>query len=150
MVAVMTELLHLTGTERVLEIGTGSGYQTAVLAELAGEVVSVERYAELSREAARLLGELGCRKVTLIVGDGTLGHPQRAPYDRILVTAAAVQVPGPLGEQLAEGGILVIPVGGRDQQTLQVLNKAAGQSEGIQHVPCRFVPLIGVHGWPES
>ena len=111
-VALMTEALQLTGGEHVLEIGTGSGYQTAILAELAASVVSIERHEELSQRAGQVLAELGARNVQLIVGDGTLGWPGRAPYDRILVAAAANEIPPALEEQLAEGGILVIPLGG--------------------------------------
>ena len=107
-VALMTEALSLSGCETVLEIGTGSGYQTAILAELAAEVVSVERHGELSREAAAILVEFGYTNITLVDGDGTLGWPERAPYDRIIVTAAAGHIPPALEEQLADGGILVI------------------------------------------
>jgi len=142
-VALMTEALHLKGGERVLEIGTGSGYQTAVLAELAGDVISIERHEPLSQEAARVLAELGYKNVQLIVGDGTLGWPEGAPYDRILVAAAAAHVPPALEEQLAEGGTLVIPVGPAQQQTLEAYRKVGGRLVAEPLSGCRFVPLVG-------
>jgi protein-L-isoaspartate(D-aspartate) O-methyltransferase len=147
-VALMTEALDLTGPERVLEIGTGSGYQAAVLAELAQEVVTIERHEELSRQAGILLADLGYRNVSLVIGDGTLGWPAAAPYDRVLVTAAAATVPPPLFEQLADGGILVLPLGGKDRQLLQAIRKTAGGPVTETLTACRFVPLIGSGGWP--
>ncbi|MHC4406192.1 MAG: protein-L-isoaspartate(D-aspartate) O-methyltransferase [Planctomycetota bacterium] len=147
-VALMTEALQCTGREAVLEVGTGSGYQTAILAELAREVVSIERHARLSEDAAALLTELGYRNVTLTVGDGTLGWPARAPYDRIIVTAAAARCPAALFEQLEEGGVLVIPVGDPEYQTLKAIRKVAGAPREASLSPCRFVPLIGEQGWP--
>ena len=149
-VGLMTEALTLHGGEKVLEIGTGSGYQTAILAELARDVVSIERHAALSEKAGRLLVELGYDRVKLVVGDGTLGWAAEAPYDRILVAAAAAVVPPALLEQLAPGGILVIPIGGRDQQVLQAIRKIAGKAEREPLTSCRFVPLIGSGGWPEG
>jgi protein-L-isoaspartate(D-aspartate) O-methyltransferase len=149
-VALMTEALELSGGEKVLEIGTGSGYQAAILAELAREVVSVERHAALSAEAAALLSDLGYGNVTPVVSDGTLGWPQGAPYDRIIVTAMADQCPPPLLEQLVEGGILVIPLGNRDYQTLQAIRKVDGLPQARDLSPCRFVPLVGKHGWAEA
>ena len=149
MVGLMTESLALDGSQRVLEVGTGSGYQTAILAQLAGEVVSIERHDELSRQAGAVLAELGCGNVTLVVGDGSLGWPPRAPYDRVLVTAAAARVPRSLLDQLADGGLLVIPLGPREHQLLQVIRKTG---EGLQVrdlSACRFVPLVGAEGWPE-
>jgi protein-L-isoaspartate(D-aspartate) O-methyltransferase len=142
-VALMTEALQLTGSERVLEIGTGSGYQTAILAELAAEVVSIERHVELSQHAAGVLAELGYQNVTLVVGDGTQGCPEQAPYDRILVAAAAGHVPPALADQLAEGGILVIPVGTPGGQNLQAFHKSGGQLCPHFLSGCRFVPLVG-------
>ena len=142
-VGLMTEALQLAGTESVLEIGTGSGYQTAVLAELANRVVSVERHAELSAQAASVLAELGYGNVQLIVGDGTLGWPAAAPYDRILVAAAAGAVPPALFDQLREGGILVIPVGDAESQALVSIRKAQGQPQTSRLTGCRFVPLVG-------
>ncbi len=142
-VALMTEALDLTGSEHVLEIGTGSGYQTAVLAELAHDVVSIERHEELSRRAAAALKQCGYANARLIVGDGTQGCAELAPYDRILVAAAARRVPPALAEQLAEGGLLVIPVGGSDSQVLQAYTKQAGQLVPRPLSGCRFVPLVG-------
>jgi protein-L-isoaspartate(D-aspartate) O-methyltransferase len=149
-VALMTEALELTGSERVLEIGTGSGYQAAILAELAREVVTVERHAALSAQAAARLTDLGYANVSLAVGDGTLGWPALAPYDRIIVTAMADQCPPPLVEQLVEGGVLVIPLGNRDYQTLEAIRKVDGRPQSRDLSPCRFVPLVGQHGWPEG
>jgi len=150
MVAQMTELLRLTGGESVLEIGTGSGYQTAILAELAREVVSIERHSPLAERARGLLEWLGYRTVQIHIGDGTRGYPACAPYDRVVVTAAAPAVPEPLLDQLAPGGLLVIPVGSADLQTLRVANK---DSEGAVTMDsfgeCVFVPLVGEHGWDE-
>jgi protein-L-isoaspartate(D-aspartate) O-methyltransferase len=142
-VALMTEALQLSGTEHVLEIGTGSGYQTAILAELAARVTSIERHAELSERAAAALEQGGYSNVELIVGDGTLGWPERAPYDRILVAAAAQRVPPALGEQLVEGGILVIPLGESNSQVLESLHKVGGRLHGQTLSGCRFVPLVG-------
>jgi protein-L-isoaspartate(D-aspartate) O-methyltransferase len=147
MVAAMTEALGLTGAERVLEVGTGSGYQCAILAELAREVVTVERVPELSARAGEALRELGYDNVTLVVGDGTLGAPEHAPFDAVIVTAGAPAAPGPLLAQLAEGGRLVIPEGDRGLQTLMRYTKRGGRTEARELMPCVFVPLIGVHGW---
>ena len=129
-VALMTQALALRGAERVLEIGTGSGYQAAILAELAREVVSVERHEELSKQAAARLAALGYERVKLVVGDGTLGWPAEAPYDRIIVAAAAASAPRQLIEQLTPGGILVIPLGGRDQQVLQAIHLVGTSPRG--------------------
>jgi protein-L-isoaspartate(D-aspartate) O-methyltransferase len=142
-VALMTDALELEGSEHVLEIGTGSGYQAAVLSQLARSVVSIERHAELSAGAAAVLDELGCRNVELVVGDGTLGWPARAPYDRILVAAAATHVPPALVEQLAEGGTLVIPIGASDGQMLEAYHKVGGRLHAEPLSGCRFVPLVG-------
>ena len=149
-VALMTQAVALRGEERVLEIGTGSGYQTAILAELAREVVSIERHEALSQEAARRLADLGYDRVKLVVADGTLGWPAGAPYDRILVAAAAASPPQHLIEQLVPGGILVIPLGGRDHQTLQAIHRVGDKPRMIALSPCRFVPLVGEEGWPEE
>jgi protein-L-isoaspartate(D-aspartate) O-methyltransferase len=148
MVALMTQALELTGQERVLEVGTGSGYQTAVLARLAGQVVSIERFAELAAHAGRVLAALGIENVELIVGDGSLGWPAGAPYDRILVTAAAEEAPPQLLDQLADTGILVIPVGPRDRQSLRAIRKEGSKFTATELTGCRFVPLIGAGGWP--
>jgi protein-L-isoaspartate(D-aspartate) O-methyltransferase len=142
-VALMTQALELSGQESVLEIGTGSGYQTAVLAELAAKVVSIERHPELSVQAERVLRALGYRNVTLVVGDGTLGWPENAPYDRIIVTAAAAKLPDALFAQLREGGILLIPLGRADSQALFAVHKIGGQPQTSELSGCRFVPLIG-------
>jgi protein-L-isoaspartate(D-aspartate) O-methyltransferase len=151
MVAVMTELLGLTGSERVLEIGTGSGYQTAVLARLAREVVTVERIDDLTLQASESLGSQGFRNVHFAVSDGSLGYKHRAPYDRILVTAGAPAVPAALVEQLAEGGVLVVPVGTRQEQTLVRLRRRGQELVEDRMVDCTFVPLVGAQGWtPEG
>ena len=150
MVALMTQVLELSGRELVLEIGSGSGYQTAILAELAGEVISIERHAPLTAQAGAILSALGYTNVTLLMGDGTLGWPARAPYDRIIVTATAAVCPPPLFAQLAEGGILVIPLGGKEHQTLQAIRKEGGEPRVTNISGCRFVPLVGSEGWPEE
>jgi protein-L-isoaspartate(D-aspartate) O-methyltransferase len=142
-VALMTRALDLHGTEHVLEIGTGSGYQTAVLARLARSVVSVERFDVLSRQAAAILDELGHANVKLVVGDGTEGWPEDAPYDRIIVTAAATKCPPALFEQLREGGNIVLPIGDANEQELQRIRKVNGEPEATILTGCRFVPLIG-------
>jgi len=146
-VALMTEALELAGPEKVLELGTGSGYQAAVLAELAQEVYTIERLPALARVAQQVLEFLGYTNVRVRVADGTLGWAEAAPFEAILVTAGAPQVPGPLVEQLAMGGRLVIPVGDRYTQTLTRVRRTP---EGLKHEylgGCRFVKLIGKHGW---
>jgi protein-L-isoaspartate(D-aspartate) O-methyltransferase len=149
MVALMTQVLDLSGKELVLEIGAGSGYQAAILAELAHEVISIERHATLTAQAGVVLAALGYANVTLLTGDGTLGWPERAPYDRIIVTATAAVCPPPLFAQLAEGGILAIPLGGKERQTLQPIRKEHGLPHVANISGCRFVPLVGSEGWPE-
>ena len=147
-VAAMVEALEVQAGHHVLEIGTGSGYQAAVLAELAATVVSVERNPWLAREARRALSYLDYGNVEVVEGDGSLGWPARSPYDRLLVAAAAPAVPPPLIEQLAPGGRLVIPVGGRTEQQLVVLAKGAdGALTERSAGPVRFVPLLGAYGW---
>jgi len=146
-VALMTEALALKGKEKVLEIGTGSGYQAAVLAELAQRVFSVERVPELALKARRTLDKLGYGNVLIRVGDGTQGWPERAPFDAIIVTAGAPQVPKALLEQLKEGGRMVIPVGGEEGQELLMIVKAEGRYLKEDLGGCRFVKLIGEHGW---
>lgn len=143
MVARMTELLRLDATSRVLEVGTGSGYQAAVLAEVAGEVWTIERHAELADRAWRVLTALGYRNVHVVPGDGSRGLPEHAPYDAIMVTAAAPRTPAPLLEQLAPTGRLVIPVGGPDLQQLRIISRRGGQFEKSDILGCRFVPLVG-------
>jgi protein-L-isoaspartate(D-aspartate) O-methyltransferase len=146
-VAMMTETLQLNSGDKVLELGTGSGYQAAILAELAGQVVTVERIPELAERAAALLSALGYDNVRVHVAGETLGWPDDAPYDGIIVTAGAPQVPRPLLEQLAPGGRLVIPVGARDvQELLQVTNTGHGLTSR-RLGPCRFVPLVGSGAW---
>jgi protein-L-isoaspartate(D-aspartate) O-methyltransferase len=146
-VARMTELLGLTGDERVLEIGTGSGYQTAVLARLCARVVSVERVGELAAAARRRLSELRLHNVTVLQADGTLGRSEYAPFDAILVTAGAPDVPRPLLGQLAEGGRLVVPVGDAETQVLVRITRRGDVFEREEFDGCRFVPLIGRFGW---
>jgi len=148
-VAQMTHALRLKGKEKVLEVGTGSGYQTALLCLLAREVVTIERYAVLHSAAEEILRELGLENVRFRVGDGTMGVPEEAPFDRILVTAAAPDVPGPLFEQLVDGGILVIPIGSRWEQDLVRVRKEAGAAKKEFLGGCRFVPLIGQCGFSE-
>jgi protein-L-isoaspartate(D-aspartate) O-methyltransferase len=150
MVALMTKALLLTGAERVLEIGGGCGYQAAVLSLLAREVIVVELQPELARAARERLARLGYANVRVEEGDGSLGWPAGAPYDAILVSAAAPAIPPPLIEQLAEGGRLVIPVGGSDRQDLLRIIKRAGGLAQESLCACRFVPLLGRHGWPAS
>ncbi len=149
MVAVMTELLDLRGDERVLEIGTGSGYQTAILCELCEWVFTIERISTLADRAKRLLQEHGYHNVSFRIDDGTRGWPEDSPFDGIIVTAGAPKIPDVLVDQLADGGRLVIPVGDRFSQTLKVVMKA-GETINVQsHTGCRFVDLVGEHGWSE-
>lgn len=150
LVARMTELLEPQWDHRVLEIGTGSGYQTAILAELVREVVSIERRAELAQGAEERLRGLGIKNVRVVVGDGTAGYPERAPYDGILVTAATPQVPEPLKEQCALGGRIVAPVGERDVQDLMVIVRLVDDFRLHVVERVRFVPLIGEHGFREE
>ena len=139
--------MRLTGHEKVLEIGTGSGYQTALLSHLAAQVFSIERVPALFDRAREMLQQLAIRNVSLLLGDGTLGWRHYAPYDAIVVGAAAPEVPQPYVEQLAEGGGLVIPVGGREEQVLAVFTKRGTALERRDVAPVRFVPLLGTHGW---
>jgi protein-L-isoaspartate(D-aspartate) O-methyltransferase len=142
MVGLMLETLQLTPADRVLEVGTGSGYATALLAELAAEVVSVERHPSLAGRAKELLARLGHMQLRVIVGDGALGFPAGAPYNAILVSAAAPQVPPALLAQLAEGGRMVIPVGPGDSQQLLLIHVRDGQPHTTLREMCRFVPLV--------
>lgn len=150
LVAQMTEALQLKPTDKVLEIGTGSGYQAAILAELAGEVFTVERFAQLAQKAEVALTKLGYENVEVVVGDGTQGLPQEAPFDAIIVTAAAPEIPQPLIDQLKESGRLVIPVGDKLWgQRLLVGTKENSQLKTRETTPVMFVPLIGQHGWQD-
>jgi len=149
-VGLMTQALLLTGCERVLEVGTGSGYQTALLSLLATSVVTVERLVPLARRADEVLVELGYENIVVHAVDETVGWPESAPYDAIIVTAAAPEVPLALLEQLAPGGRLVIPVGSRNlQELVRIIKTPEG---AIRHNlgPCRFVPLLGTDAWPEA
>ncbi len=150
MVAVMTELLELTGNEKVLEIGTGSGYQAAILAELSREVYSIERIGSLMEKAKERFAALGYGNIHVKTGDGTLGWPDEAPFDRITITAASPKIPEPLMDQLAVNGILLVPIGSRfSQQLLRIEKTRQGITEEY-HTPCVFVPLIGEHGWQDT
>ena len=148
-VAKMSELLSLDGDERVLDVGTGSGYHAAVLAELADEVVTIERVPALAERAREALAAAGYDDVDVRVGDGTLGVPERAPYDAIAVAAAAPVLPESLYEQLKLGGRIVVPVGGRSNQRLELIVKSPEGPAVVRSVPCRFVPLVGEEGFRE-
>lgn len=150
MVAIMTELLELKGDEKVLEIGTGSGYQAAILAELSMEVFTIERKALLAKKAEERFQALGYGNVHVITGDGTLGLSEKSPFDRILITAGSPKIPEPLIEQLSDGGIIIAPVGIRFSQQLLIVKKSKGALSEQLHVPCVFVPLIGEYGWSEK
>ncbi len=147
MVAAMAEALRLSGGERVLEIGAGSGYQAAVLSLVAREVHAVEMHPELALSCGERLTRLGYGNVHVHVGDGSLGWPAEAPFDAILVTAAAPDIPPPLEAQLAEGGRLVLPVGSPDEQRLLLVEKRGNSISSRPLFHCRFVPLVGKHGW---
>jgi protein-L-isoaspartate(D-aspartate) O-methyltransferase len=149
-VALMTEALELKGTERVLEVGTGSGYQCALLAELSKEVYTVERIEPLTEKAMTILEDLGYGNIHFKVSDGTLGWMEHAPYHAIIVTAGAPDIPQPLLDQLAEGGRLVIPVGGRMGQDLVKATKSKGRIIQESLGPVQFVSLVGEHGWKDS
>jgi protein-L-isoaspartate(D-aspartate) O-methyltransferase len=148
-VAKMSELLSLDGDERVLDVGTGSGYHAAVLAELADDVVTIERVPALAERAREALAAAGYDDVEVRVGDGTLGVPDRAPYDGIAVAAAAPVLPGSLYDQLRLGGRIVVPVGGRANQRLELIVKSPEGPAVVRSVPCRFVPLVGEEGFSE-
>src|SRR5207249_10966608 len=146
-VALMTQLLELSGREKALEVGTGSGYQTAVLAELARRVCSVERLPRLAERARALLEQLGYTNVWIRVGSGTLGWPDEAPFDRILVTAGGPAVPPPLFQQLAEGGRMVVPIGDPANQVLTLVEKVGGEMKTRECGECKFVKLVGKYAW---
>lgn len=149
MVALMTQSLELKGDEKILEIGTGSGYQTAILAELARKIYSVERMRALAERARKLLEKLGYSNVKILLSDGTLGWKEFSPYDRILVTAGAREIPQPLTDQLEEEGTMVIPVGNSYSQDLEVVRKRKNRIKTATVEKCVFVPLIGKYGWDE-
>lgn len=141
------QLLELKGQEKVLEVGTGSGYQTVLLAHLAGQVFSIERVPELLERAREVIADCEVRNVSLMLGDGTLGWPEHAPYDAILVSAAAPDVPQPLLDQLADGGRLIVPLGDMEEQMLVMVTRRGTRFERRDISPVRFVPLWGTHGW---
>lgn len=148
-VALMTQNLHLTGTEEVLEIGTGCGYQAAILAKLAAKVYTIERIRELSEMAQAILGRLGFDNVEFCIGDGTAGWPGEKQFDRILLTAAVQNVPPSLITQLKEGGLIIAPVGGEHMQDLILAQKSGGELMTKIITGCRFVKMIGQYGYPE-
>jgi protein-L-isoaspartate(D-aspartate) O-methyltransferase len=149
MVALMSEKLELAGTERVLEIGTGSGYQTAILSKLANEVYTIERIKPLLDSAFERLLDLNCRNVKFKLGDGTIGWPEATPFDRILITASAPTIPKALlSSHLKEGGLAILPVGSHEEQWLTAVRKVGDELESTTISLCRFVPLIGQEGWP--
>ena len=150
MVAAMTEALELTGTERVLEIGTGSGYQAAVLSLLAREVFSVENHTSLALAAQERLTRLGYSNVHVHNGDGSAGFPDAAPYDAVLITAAAPAIPQVFASQLREGGRIVIPVGDQQDQILMQAKLEGGGWKTRELFSCRFVPLLGRYGWSRA
>jgi protein-L-isoaspartate(D-aspartate) O-methyltransferase len=149
MVARICEVLGLTGRERVLDVGTGSGYQAAVLAELAGDVHTIERIPELAEQARKNLSAAGYERVEVHVGDGSAGLPEHAPFDAIAVAAAAPKLPQPLYDQLEPRGRLAVPVGGRWGQRLELIVRSPEGPAVIRSVPCRFVPLVGEGGFEE-
>lgn len=149
-VAAMTEALQVQPTSKVLEIGTGTGYQAAVLGELARKVYSVERHASLAATAQQVLRQLGYANIEIVVGDGSLGLPEHAPFDRIIVAAGSPDIPPVLLQQLADGGRMVIPVGPQDVQMLKVVRRAGSEFISSNLDACRFVPLIGKHGFPDQ
>jgi len=150
MVALMTEMLELSGNEKVLEIGTGSGYQAAILAELTSKVFTIERHHQLAKRARQILEDLGYTNIVFHVGDGTIGWSEFAPYDRIIVTAGAPAVPESLIKQLAPDGIMIAPVGDKFHQQLKIIRKAENGITDTDSGGCVFVPLIGREGWPNG
>lgn len=147
MVALMTEQLDLKGNEKVLEIGTGSGYQTAILAELVKEIYSVERIGSLANNSEKLLLELGYKNIKIKTADGTLGWSEFSPYDRIIVTASSPRIPKSLLDELNEGGKMIIPIGEAFGQVLTLIEKADGKIYSREICGCVFVPLLGKEGW---
>lgn len=149
-VALMTQSLGLSGEEKVLEIGTGSGYQTAILAELAKEVYSIERFETLADRAINIFDELGYKNIKVKVGDGTLGWPEEAPFDRIIITAASPRIPLPLTEQIKEEGNIILPLEKTFGQMLTLVQKIKGKLESTDICACVFVPLIGKYGYKKA
>jgi protein-L-isoaspartate(D-aspartate) O-methyltransferase len=146
-VALMTQCLGLSGREKVLEIGTGSGYQSAILAQLCRHLYTIERIKPLAERAEALFSELSYSNIKLKVGDGSLGWPEEAPFERIIVTAASPQIPEPLADQLAESGKMVLPLGDSFSQVLTVVSKSGGKLGSSAVCGCVFVPLLGEYGW---
>jgi protein-L-isoaspartate(D-aspartate) O-methyltransferase len=149
-VAAMTEALNLKKTDRVLEIGTGSGYQTALLAELAGQVFTIERIRSLGLKAQKLLERLNYMNIVFKVFDGTYGWPDQAPFDAILITASPEEIPKMLVDQLGDKGRLVAPVGSQEKQSLTILTKENDRTTTHEIGYCKFVPLVGKYGWPDN
>lgn len=146
-VAAMVEALEVQSADRVLEVGTGTGYEAAILGELAAEVWSIERHDELANKAREILARLSYTNVHVAQGDGSLGLPEQAPFNKILVAAAAPRIPDSLVGQLVDGGRMVVPVGNRHEQQLHVVRKEGGEIAVTTHDLCRFVPLVGAQGW---
>ena len=149
-VAAMVEALHVTSGQNVLEVGTGTGYEAAVLAQIADYVHTIERYSALAQQARRIYDRIGYRNINVAIGDGSEGLAEHAPYDRIIVAAAAPNVPAPLFEQLAEGGRLIVPVGDFETQVLQLIRKVNGLPITSTLDACRFVPLVGSSGFTDA
>ena len=146
-VAAMIEALELRPEDRVLEVGTGTGYEAAVLAELAAEVWTIERHADLAARAQEILAKLGYPNIHVVYGDGSVGLPGQAPFDKILVAAAAPRIPDSLVAQLADGGRLAVPVGNRAEQQINIVRKLGAETVVTLRELCRFVPLVGAEGW---
>ena len=144
------EMLSLKGQERVLEVGTGSGYQTVLLSHLVAQVFTIERIAALYTAARDNIARAGASNVSMLLGDGTVGWRQYSPYDAILVSAGGPTIPQPLVDQLAEGGRMIVPVGGREEQVLKLVEKRGGDVRISDVAPVRFVPLFGTHGWEQQ
>jgi len=144
------EMLELKGQERVLEVGTGSGYQTVLLSHLVAQVFTIERIAALYTAARENIARAGATNVSMLLGDGTVGWRQYSPYDAILVSAGGPTIPQPLVDQLAEGGRMIVPVGGREEQVLKLVEKRGSEVRISDVAPVRFVPLFGTHGWEQQ
>jgi len=144
------EILALKGTERVLEIGTGSGYQTVLLSHLVAQIFTIERIPALYTMAREAIARAGARNVSMLLGDGTVGWREYAPYDAILVSAGGPVIPQPLVDQLADGGRMLVPVGPKEEQVLKLVTKRGSVLESVDVAPVRFVPLYGIHGWEQT